>query len=180
MKKFLILTLAALFVFTGCSSKGEATEETLYFDFDESTFISAMEIFDIDFTLVDIDADEEKEEDTTYVSINDIYTTEENVYYPPMTYKISNDKTTEKVSYISLIIDSNSESAYERFLYHICSVALNIDVYEDMKELADTIAEGIVNSDEHITYQGDKFTLYVFKTYDSFNAIFAPNQIKGE
>ena len=186
MRKILILTLAALFVFTGCSNKGEATEENTktaiketkeYFNFTVTDIVSEIQKSNIVLTPITIVDDEETgEKIATYTSQKDTYTTDENIDYPLMNYLITYDDTTGKVSDVSFFLDTNSENGYKRFFNHIYNTVSSLEMlYTDMGE--DWAALGEVeniNLDKDFSYQGKHFYLYAFQSGKYCNAGFSP------
>lgn len=204
MKKILILTLAALFVFNGCSNKGETKEEiieevkkevlkeitkeateekTEYFDFTVTDIVSEIQKSSIVLTPISVvDSKETGEKIATYTSQKDTFTTDENVDYPLMHYSIAYDDTTGKVSDISFFLDTNSENGYKRFFVHIYNTVSSLEMLytdfgEDWTELGEVENIG---STQYFTYQGKHFGLLAFQTENYCNASFTPNQTKGE
>ena len=182
MKKILILTLAALFVFTGCSSKGEATEEKEYFDFTVTEFVDTLKD---EYTIwLDLYSNFSYEDGTsiaryTYETTNDDIDT-------AVQYVLSYDSVNKKVSQISVDVDKNfmldvEGAAFTRFLVHTGVVSSFIDPDTNTEVLNDTIATGILESELQAgIYEGANFSVVTtdMELSESFSAVFLPSEEK--
>lgn len=184
MKKILILTLAALFVFTGCSSKGEEKE---YFDFTVTELVDELEYDNlIDLTQIAVvDGEEKNEKIATYTATTEILDILNEVYnddvdsketIPVIHLLITYDNETNKVSYISFFNDSQQFRAKEHFNYHILCLASCIDPDIDTDVVLDEIENNkmIIGESEASSYYTEKFTLNTHYNDSYYDANFTP------
>lgn len=178
MKKgFIIMLLVSAVVLTGCGAKNEGAK-TECFDFTETEIVSELESCLIDFVQMAVVDDKDKNI-VSYISTDDVFTTDNEEVYASMHYSIVCNKTTDEVQSISYFIDKNSTKAAERFFYHLFSIASSIDPNADSDTMADAIESD--NGDVDGLYFGNNFTVSAYCIGDDYHAYFTPTKdTKGE
>lgn len=188
MKKILILTLAALFVFSGCTNKGEATETTTtateekteYFDFTVTEFVDTLadEYFTHLTFIATVPTDDGRKINTyTNGSPSDSIA-------PMVHYQITYDEKTEKVDYINFFTDRDFETVLPdlvltHYFIHTGAVSSVIEPNIDVDLLLDEIAKGFKENDPAFAiYKGEKFELTATYNDKYCDASFRPVENK--
>lgn len=187
MKRILILTLAALFVFNGCGNNGEATQETTktvaeekteYFDFTVTEFVDTLadEYFTHLTFIATVPTDDGKKINT-YTNGSPSSTTA-----PMVHYSITYDEKTEKVENVSFFLDKNFETdipdlVLTYYFIHVGVVSSVIEPDIDTQVLFDEINKGFNDKELNLNAalcDRNKFQLYASNGGSYVDAMFTP------
>lgn len=172
-KRFIIMLLSSVILFTGCGSKVEKEEtKTEYFNFTPTELITELEECLIDVTpMGDFETEDKTARVAAYASTTDVFQTDSENVSSQIHYQITYDDITDKASYISFFLSKDATKAHERYLYHIFSIASFIDGNINTDNLSDAISAGLSENDFAI-FTGEKFKLHVTSSEEYLDASF--------